>query len=158
MQVAKLEGADSAGDHFGESVAVHGNKIIIGSFYDNAKANDSGSAYVYDKNENSVWVKVARLNASDGAAGDHFSFGHMGVSVSGNVIVIGAYNDDDLGSNSGSAYVFEKNTSTNAWAQVAKLKADNFGEYRSYGNKDDYFGQAVAVSGNVIAIGAPVLL
>jgi hypothetical protein len=51
-----------------------------------------------------TWTEQAKLTASDAASNDRF--GHS-VSVSGDTAVVGARLDDDGGSNSGSAYVFE---------------------------------------------------
>ena len=48
--------------------------------------------------------EVAKLLASDGAAGDSFGYS---VSVSGGTALVGAYLDDDSGESSGSAYVFD---------------------------------------------------
>ena len=45
-----------------------------------------------------------KLTASDGAAVDYFG---ISVAVSGDTAVVGAYGDDDNGSLSGSAYVFQ---------------------------------------------------
>ncbi len=47
-------------------------------------------------------TEVAKLTASDAAAFDNFGFS---VSVSGDLAVIGAWGNDDAGSQSGSAYV-----------------------------------------------------
>ena len=49
------------------------------------------------------YQEVAKLVASDAAAGDEFG---KSVAIAGNTVVVGAYWDDDAGSNSGSAYVF----------------------------------------------------
>ena len=49
--------------------------------------------------------EVAKLVASDSAAGD--LSGHS-VAISDEVIVVGAYGDDDAFSNSGPAYVFAR--------------------------------------------------
>ena len=51
-----------------------------------------------------VWVEDSKLTASDAAESDQFG---DSVSVSGDTIVVGAIFDDDAGSDSGSAYVFE---------------------------------------------------
>ena len=63
----------------------------------------SGSAYVF-RYDGSDWVEEAKLTASDGAAYDYFG---DSVAVSGDTAVVGAYGDDDNGSDSGSAYVFQ---------------------------------------------------
>lgn len=50
------------------------------------------------------WNKSAKLKASDGKAGDSFG---CSVSVSGTSTIVGAYGNDENGSSSGSAYLFE---------------------------------------------------
>ena len=62
----------------------------------------------------------AKLTASDVAARDQFGYS---VAVAGDTAVIGAYRDDDAGSNSGSAYAFVR-TGT-SWSQQAKLMASD---------------------------------
>jgi len=63
-----------------------------------------------------IYGSEIKLTASDGVASDEF--GHS-VSVNGDVAIVGAIWDDDQGSSSGSAYIFERNAGgTNAWGQV----------------------------------------
>ncbi len=64
--------------------------------------SNSGAAYVFEK-QGAVWVEVAKLTASDAATGDRFG---NSVSLSGDTALVGAYQDDDAGDGSGSAYVF----------------------------------------------------
>ncbi|HUU98061.1 MAG TPA: FG-GAP repeat protein [Phycisphaerae bacterium] len=87
--------------------------------------------------------QLAKLTARDGAAGDGFGWA---VSVAGEIGVIGAPGDDDQGSGSGAAYVFER--SANLWVELAKLTADDVAV-------DDVFGWSVAVSGEVTIVGVP---
>ncbi len=62
-------------------------------------------------------------------------------------MVIGAAGDDDLGFQSGSAYVFERDHGgTENWGQVTKLLASD-------GEEGDFFG-SVAISGNTMVVGA----
>ena len=69
---------------------------------------DSGSAYVFTRDVagslTAGWTQRAKLVASDGAVDDRFG---NSVAIDGDVMVVGARRDDDKGSNSGSAYVFE---------------------------------------------------
>ena len=78
--------------------------MVIGAY-------ESGSAYVFTRDTagdlTSGWTQVAKLTASDGAADDNFG---SSVSIDGDTMVIGAREDDDKGSNSGSAYVFTRDT------------------------------------------------
>ena len=52
-----------------------------------------------------IWDEQAKLTASDGDAGDEFGWS---VSISGGYINVGAYKDDDNGTDSGSTYIFGK--------------------------------------------------
>ena len=61
-----------------------------------------------------------KLLPSDGAADDWFGYA---VSVSGDVALVGAVEDDDNGVDSGSAYVFRWNGSN--WVQEQKLLASD---------------------------------
>ena len=54
------------------------------------------------------------------------------VSIDGDTMVIGAHQDDDKGTNSGSAYVYTRDTPgdlASGWTQVAKLTADDGAGY-----------------------------
>ena len=64
--------------------------------------------------------------------------------------MIGAYGDDDKGSNSGSAYVFTRDTAgdlASGWTQVAKLTAGD-------GAADDWIRQSASIDGDTVVIGA----
>lgn len=74
-----------------------------GALYDDDNGDDSGSAYVYKYNDGQGWTQVSKLKASDGADYDSFE---CTVSVSGDMIVVGADSDDDNGDSSGSAFVY----------------------------------------------------
>ncbi len=141
-EIATLTAADGAsGDQLGFSVAIGGVAAVIGAPFDDDLATTSGSAYVFEK-VGTTWTQTAKLTAGDGAFED--LFGHS-VAVSGDTALIGAVSDDDLGTNSGSAYVFEK--VSGVWTQIAKLNASD-------GAAHDSFGSSVAVSGAAMVIGA----
>ena len=91
-------------------------------------------------------LEQAKLTASDGESNDQFGYS-VAVSGDGNTAVIGAYGDDDGGTNAGSAYVFVRSGSS--WTQQAKLTASD-------GAASDFFGRSVVISGdgNTAVIGA----
>ena len=141
-QGAKLTPSDGAsGDYFGWSVAVDGDTAVAGAVFDDDNGSESGSAYVFTR-ESGVWSQSAKLTASDGARGDRFG---ESVAVDGDTAVVGAYLDDDNGSQSGSAYVFTRESGV--WRQSAKLTATD-------GAADDGFGVSVAVDGDTAVAGA----
>lgn len=139
----RLTASDAAAvDQFGDSVAISGNTVVVGSSLDDDGGSASGSAYVFFRS-GSTWKQQAKLTASDAAANDFFG---TSVSVSGDSVVVGAYSDDnDGGSNAGSAYVFTRSGSS--WSQQEKLTA-------SEGAADDWFGWSVSVSGDTAVVGA----
>ena len=145
----KLTASDGAGgDLFGHSVSISGDTIVVGALYDdNANGSEAGSAYVFERNEggDNQWGQVKKLTALDGAAYDSFGWA---TSISGDTILVGAREDDDDGSNSGSAYVFERNQpAADQWGEVKKLTASD-------GAGGDLFGYSVSISGDTVVVGA----
>jgi hypothetical protein len=141
-QQAKLTAADAAAnDSFGYSVALEGDTAVVGAYWDDDTAVNSGSAYVFVRSGTS-WTQQAKLNAADAAADDRFG---ISVSLSGDSALVGAFMDDDGGEVSGSAYVFAR--SGTSWAQQAKLIAADDAAY-------DYFGRSVSISGDTAIVGS----
>ncbi len=149
-EVAKLTASDGAGaDFFGFSVAVSGDTVVVGAWFDDVGANaNQGSAYVFVK-PGGGWAsgtQTAKLTASDGAADDRLG---LSVALSGDTLVAGG-DGDDVGANAdqGSAYVFVK--PGGGWAngtQTAKLTASD-------GAAGDALGLSLAVSGDTVVGGA----
>jgi len=141
-QEAKLLAGDgAAGDYFGYSVSLSGDTALVCAALDNDNGINSGSAYVFARSGTS-WTQEAKLLAGHGAADDWFGWS---VSVSGDMALVGAYGDDDNGSDSGSAYVFVR--SGTSWTQEAKLLAGD-------GAWGDRFGGSVSLSGDTALVGA----
>jgi hypothetical protein len=142
LQEQKLLPDDGAPDDwFGRSVSVSGDVAVIGARSHDDNGRDSGSAYVF-RRDGAEWRQEQKLLPDDGARDDWF--GHS-VSVSGDVAVIGAWLDNDNGTDSGSAYVFRRDGAE--WRQEQKLLAGD-------GAPEDRFGLDVSVSGDVAVIGA----
>jgi hypothetical protein len=141
-QQAKLTASDAAvGDNFGASVAISGDYAIVGAHGNEDAGNNTGSAYVFNRS-GSAWSQQAKLTASDAAADDEFG---RSVGISGDYAIVGGRGNDDAGSASGSAYVF--NRSGTAWSEQAKLTASDAA-------LADYFGHSVGISGDYAIVGA----
>ena len=148
-EIQKLTASNaSLGDHFGTSVHIRGDLMIIGANLDDDGGLNTGAAYVvgYDA-KTSQWTEQQKLTASDGGSGDKFGISVAINPVDPNVIIVGAYLDDDNGFNSGSAYVFRYNPDSQLWAQEQKLTAWD-------GDALDRFGFAVSMWGDVAMVGA----
>ncbi|MFQ5805654.1 MAG: hypothetical protein ACE5I3_04305 [Phycisphaerae bacterium] len=149
-EVIILSASDAAeADHFGESVCISGDTIVVGAYkHDEMFYTDCGAAYVFERDAGGPdnWGQVAKLNVSDAAAYDGFG---RAVAIDGDVIVVGARNVDAVGPACGAAYVFEK--PPGGWAnmfETAKLTASDPAA-------NDHFGAAVAISGETLVIGMP---
>ena len=94
----------SINDEFGYSVAVGNNRIVVGARKQVGISTTTyaanGAAYVFDLDGN----QLAKITASDGAHDDYFG---SSVAIGSGRIVVGATYDDDNGSDSGSAYIWE---------------------------------------------------
>merc|ERR1719482_1813215 len=146
QQLAKLTASDAGqDDHFGRSVAIDGGVVAVGAYYDDDAGSASGSVYLFKYDGSRNWPQVAKLTAGDAAAYDQFG---RSLAISGGVVAVGAHYDDDAGSNSGAVYVFRTDNGGVTWPQVAKLKPHD-------ASGGDQFGNAVAMSGAVIAVAAP---
>ena len=139
----KLFASDgAAGEEFGYPVSIDGNYAIIGVPHDNDMGNNSGSAYIF-KNNGTSWIEIQKLTASDGAESELFGYY---LSISGDYVIIGAPYDDDMGANSGSAYIFKNNGTS--WIEEQKI-------YASDGAADDWFGRCISMDADYAIIGAP---
>lgn len=133
-----------SGDLFGWSVALSKDTLAVGAVLDNcADGISCGSAFVY-RFQQSTWALEQTVTASDAMANDLFG---GSVSVSGNILVVGAEGvDGPAGDDCGAGYVFRFNGSR--WAQVDKLSATDAAI-------NDSFGASVSVSGRMALVGAP---
>lgn len=137
-ELFKLTADDAAiGDNFGQSAAISGNIAIIGAWGDDDAGDNSGSVYLFDT---TTGKQLFKLTASDATTGDNFGYA---VAISGNTAIVGSWQDDDAGSSSGSAYLF--NTTTGE--QLFKLTATD-------ADIGDNFGNSVAISGTKAIVGA----
>jgi hypothetical protein len=101
-QIARLTAPDGApGDEFGISVSISGNLAVIGSHQDDTSA---GAAYLFRELGPDGWTFATKLTASDAANSDLLG---TSVGVFGSTVIVGAPGNDDAGSRSGSAYVFD---------------------------------------------------
>ncbi|MBD1584081.1 FG-GAP repeat protein [Pseudoalteromonas sp. S16_S37] len=137
--VTALDG--KAGDAFGQSIALTERFLVIGAPHSDAPHTDSGSAYVYMRQQGS-WQFHSKLTAKDGAEGDLFG---ISVAIDGDTILVGADLNDERAQKAGAvyAYVFDGKQ----WNQQAKLMAND-------GANTDIFGVRVALYGDTALISA----
>lgn len=138
MQMLKLLPDDGGvSNRFGGSVAVSGSIGVVGSPDDGDNGVGSGSAYVFDV---STGAQLWKLLPDDGQSNDEFG---VSVAIDGNLIVVGAWQDDDMGSFSGGAYLFDATTGM----QLSKILPID-------GASGDLFGRFVGIDGTSVVVGA----
>jgi hypothetical protein len=126
---------------FGRSIDISGARAVVGAYQENG---GEGAVYVFTRLSD-TWSIEARLvspNPDDEQFGDS-------VAISGTTIAVGAPLDDQAGAfRSGSVYVYQRNGTTGAWDLQATLSSA--GGHQAW----EAFGGAVALDGNLLAVGA----
>jgi hypothetical protein len=147
-EVAKLLPSDAgAGDLFGRSVSVSGDIAIVGAYLESAGGSGAGAAYIFERDHGGAdgWGEAKKLTAPQPEATDSFGFS---VAVSGTTAVVGMAFDDQGGSNTGAAFVYERNHGGGGnWGLVKKLTASD-------AHPGDFLGYSVAIHGHTIVLGA----
>ncbi len=130
MEHATLTPSDAAaGARFGTSVAISGERCVIGAWGDDTVALDGGAAYVF-RRDGMAWVEEAKLTVREAKVEDGFG---MSVSISGEYCVIsGVRTQADFDHNRpGSAYVFHRVASR--WVQQARLTPNDVDGWGLFG-------------------------
>ncbi len=148
---AELLASDGAADdRFGRSVAVSGSAVVVGAYGHDDNGPWSGSAYVFEEPAggwSGTLNESVELLPSDAMAEDAFG---ISVAFSGSTVVVGARGDDHDANLSGSAYVFKE--PAGGWPETlhqnVKLRSS---DPLGLGG----FGTSVAISGSIVAAGAP---
>jgi hypothetical protein len=141
----KYQSKITAGDpvakaYFGQSVALLGDRLVIGAR--NADPNAAGGFYLFQKSEDG-WMEIAKVTPLEGQSDDQYGFT---IVFSGDTIVVGARRADSGGlTNSGAVFVYT--VKGDSVELVTRLTASDASE-------GDEFGQSVAIAGDVIAVGA----
>ena len=135
---------EAADDIAGISTAINGNGniIIIGAYKNDGNGMDSGSARVYEWN-GSAWVqKGGDLDGQ--VAGDHAGVS-VAISDDGDIVAVGAYQNDNTAFAAGSTLIYEWNGS--AWVvKGASIDGEAFGD-------NSGFSVDLSAGGLVVVIG-----
>ena len=148
-QVAVLNASDGAnGYEFGAAVDIseNGNVIVVGSPEDTSSGYD-GSIYIFERNQSNSdgtdWTQTNKFRASTTypvAFGDA-----VAISSLGNTVVAGSVWSSWDGK--GTAYAFEKDSSTGDWSYSMQLVGTTTASH-------DYFGVSVAIDKKFAVVGA----
>jgi len=138
-----------ASDLFGFSVAVSGDTLAVGAVGEGGADNrspDAGAVYVFSRDDSGEWRQQDFLRAFNTDTRDQFGFS---VALSGDTLAVGAVGEsgaDNRKSAAGAVYVYSRDDN-GKWRQQGFLRAFN-------ADAGDLFGGAVALTGDVLAVGA----
>ena len=163
---------NNMGDNFGTSVEIDNNTLAVSANNEasnqititngptassNNSNSSSGAVYIYTRTGTS-WSQQAYIKASNNDASDQFGYW---VSIDVDTLAVGAIyessnqttitngttaSSDNSNNGSGAVYVYKR--SGTSWAQEAYIKASN-------NDANDWFGRAVSVNAERLAVGAP---
>ena len=138
-------------DHVGHSVQIVGDTIFVGAMRDEHAGFESGALYVFES-VGGNWVETRKLTTSQAGLGDRFGRDQVGRE---DMVVVGALRHDHLGTDSGAAFVFQRDDQgtpgdplDDQWIETQTLHDDG-------GGPGDSFGNALAMQGDLLLIGAP---
>ena len=136
LQAHLTPGNSQATDEFGASVAIEGDTIVVGAPSHTTSLNKDGAAYIFTR-MGSAWMQTSQFSSPVPRSGGRFG---AAVAISSGTIAVGQ---------PGGALVYVYVNSGGAWSQQAALAP---GATQSDGVI--YFGSAVDIRGDVIAVGA----
>lgn len=123
---------------FGYSLDISEDTIIVGDYF----VDDfSGAAYIFTRDAG-AWTLQSELQGQQIGVGDTFG---LHVAIDEDTAIIGAYEDDNNGARSGTAFIFHRIGSS--WDQQAWLLPGD-------GSTGDFFGLNVGIDGDRCVIGA----
>ncbi len=133
----------AAGDRFGTSLAMQGDRLVIGASQSDLEKTNGGAAFVY-RLAGTTWIEEQTLIPSNIQGGDFFG---TAVAIDGDVIAVGALGEDTGTTDAGSAYLFRFDGSS--WQEEQMVFAGDPGTL-------DSFGLRLDVEDDVLVVGAPL--
>lgn len=143
-QIVALPRADSsAGDFFGASVDIYGDRVLVGATGIDVCGANSGAVYVYRRTLDAEhWEQEAVLQPSDCEAGAFFG---RSVSLGDRFAVVAASREFFSRETPNAVYVFERDAEDAAWRQVAKLTG-------GLASDEGSFATSVAIDGTRLLV------
>jgi hypothetical protein len=135
-EAARLVASDGAGE-LSRGVAMDGDRIVLGARLDGTMGEAAGAGYVFEK-VNGKWEQTAKLVPSSARALDWIG---EAVAVRGDRIALSGHHHDQIGSNSGVAYVYQ--LVNGQWVETKTLQS-------SAASQNDEFSFALSMSGDTL--------
>ena len=141
---------------FGASLSLSGSRMAIGAPGWQTVTTSPGAVYIYELNDDGIWVLDSRLHAADGSNGSRFG---EAVSLFEDKLAVGAPMQDTLdGAGSGAVYRFNYDPATEYWEETELLLAPMLGVAVSTNPGEQHFGRSVALTDRFVSSGGPQLV
>ncbi|HET6568134.1 MAG TPA: FG-GAP repeat protein [Rhodothermales bacterium] len=139
-QISRIEHPDTtAGNFFGDAVAVDGGRVVVGASAENVCGENSGAAYIFQWDDTlHTWQQEAKLAADDCEEGRFFG---RTVAISKDRVLIGSAQPFFAEAVSNAAYVFHLDSLSGKWVQEARLTGDP-------GVEEGAFASSVSLDGD----------
>ena len=137
----------SANSFFGRAVDISGNGNNSNTLISSTTGSDDGrgSVFIFTRS-GSAWTQEAKIQPTGLNPNDFFGRS-VSISEDGNTIVVGAYQDDTNGLNSGSVFIFTR--SGTVWTQQQKIQSTDAISKSQFGLDVD-----ITNNGDTIIVGA----
>lgn len=147
----KLEGEDNhEDDEFGRAVAItgKGDRLVVGARFAEIGNEDAGAVFVYRFNKKAgKWMLEQEITDENRSGGDEFGRA-VAFDPKGEMLVVGARRaDGNPTPDVGAVFIYALNHRKGEWILKQKLQESDL-------QKNDRFGQSVAVMAGTIVIGA----
>lgn len=120
-------------DNFGFSLALEGNRLLIGSRRGGSGgAPQSGAVYIYERS-GKVWTRTKKLDPANTGFEDFFGYA---VALHQDYALVGAPQLDNAGAKTGAAFLYQYNGTD--WVQLKQFLP-------ATGTANDFYGAAVAL-------------
>lgn len=126
------------------TVSINDDIVAIGSVGDDDNGTNSGSAYLFSKNEGGTnnWGQIKKLTSDDASTNGDFG---NNIYAYDNFVIVGARGDQ---TDRGAAYVFARDAGgADNWGQIKKLTAFD-------GDDQDRFGTSLSADNDLLAVTA----
>lgn len=124
------------GERFGVAIEVNDKYLCIGAYREGTRAQDGGSVYVYTK-QAGMYVFDHLIYAEDKSLKDYFGYN---ISLSGDILAIGAYAKDITGGEDGKVYLYnlKKKKFIDEFTNASPVKNENYGRFVHLDNNNLY--------------------
>ena len=136
-----------AGTSFGEDVAIHGDRVVVGAPDDSSVLFKAGSAYTFARaSVNDPFVPVQKLFETTTSSS---VFGQS-VDVFEDIVVVGSPKDDYVTQGQGRVFIYRDSGPGTPWTKIKTMQ-------RTVEETGFLYGSSVQVDRGIIVVGVPVV-